>query len=277
MRPPAVAGTFYAAEKDALIKQIESAFLSKFGPGKLPEPKEQKRILGAIVPHAGYVYSGPCAAHVYFELARARKPDTVVLIGPSHHGALYPASVWDNGPFVTPLGKIEIDHSLIQKLPKDFVPDPAPHIPEHCLEVQLPFLQYIYKQQFKIVPILFSFPIEQKLCEKYGRALASILNERMLILASSDFSHVGPLYRNLDENASERDKKALEAACALDLDKFCKLALGSTICGASAIGVLLAALSKFNPSGRLLKFYSSGDISGDFVNYVNYGAVIFEA
>ena len=143
VRKPIVAGTFYEAEEEALNEQIKNCFLSKFGPGRLPEIKKEKKekaVLGIIVPHAGYVYSGACAAYAYKEIAESASPDLFVIIGLSHSGYSSCISLED---WETPLGIARNDKDFGRSLIKTGLKqNETAHSQEHSIEVQLPFLQF---------------------------------------------------------------------------------------------------------------------------------------
>ncbi len=269
MRLPAVAGTFYPADKEELEKAIRLSFLSKFGPGKLLKKKSSGKIFGAVVPHAGYEYSGSAAAHVYKELAEAEKPEIIIILGPPH---TYPTTVsmWQGADWATPLGKVSITRDV--KL--DWDKDPLPHMEEHCIEVQLPFLQTIYDKIPKILPIVVSAPLEH--CIKLGKQLASALKgKKALILASSDFTHAGPAYGFTPPRpVKEIDMECINNILTLNVKG---LDEQSTICGISGIAVMLSTLKELHPTckGKLLKYYTSSEISGDKLNSVSYAAIIF--
>src|SRR4030067_2480949 len=197
VRRPTQAGSFYAGDAEALRAQIESCFLHKFGPGKLPraEAKGARRIVGLVCPHAGYMYSGAVAANAYYELALDGKPDTVVVLGPNHTGYGSALALMDAGVWRTPLGDVEVHTLVAQEIAREtrlVDVDESAHRFEHSVEVQLPFLQYIYGSGFKLVPICFQL---QGLAsaEEVGNALVEVLAERnAVIIASSDVTYSAP-------------------------------------------------------------------------------------
>ncbi len=192
LRRPAVAGSFYAGLAEDLNAEVESCFLSSFGPGKPPEVNldGKRQILGLICPHAGYEYSGPVAAHAYFSLASDGKPDTVVVMGPNHRGLGNPLSAMNKGAWQTPLGNVEIDSEVAEALAKetgkiDF--DELAHFREHSVEVQLPFLQYLYGSKFKFVPLSFMMQ-DLETAVEVGHALTEVLaNRNAIVIASLRF------------------------------------------------------------------------------------------
>ena len=161
IRRPTVAGQFYESDTEALRSQIKSSFLSTLGPGKLPEVNTHnhpRSIVGLVCPHAGYMYSGAVAASAYFELALDGTPDTVVILGPNHTGYGSALSLMREGVWRTPLGDVEIDSGLADKILHEtnlLDVDELAHRYEHSIEVQLPFLQFLYGNKFKIVPMCF--------------------------------------------------------------------------------------------------------------------------
>ena len=159
-RKAMVAGSFYDADKESLSKQLKECFLHEIGPQKLPEnTQKERKIIGIISPHAGFIFSGPIAAHNFLSLSYQKAPDTVILFGPNHRGLGEAVSLMSSGFWETPLGSIEIDKKLAKNIidnDKENIiqEDTQAHLLEHSIEVQLPFLQFIYsKSQFRIVPI----------------------------------------------------------------------------------------------------------------------------
>src|SRR3989304_1622689 len=220
VRRPTQAGSFYAGDAEALRAQIESCFLHKFGPGKLPraEAKGARRVVGLVCPHAGYMYSGPVAANAYYELALDGKPDTVVVLGPNHTGYGGALALMDEGVWRTPLGDVEVDTLVARELLRETKlvdVDEVAHRYEHSVEVQLPFLQYLYGNEFKFVPVCFQLQ-DYASAEEVGNALVEVLAERnAVIIASSAFTHYEP-----QANAEKKDLAALEAVKAMNAKKF---------------------------------------------------------
>lgn len=264
VRRAAVAGQFYSSSRSALIKELERCFLSPLGPGKLPEPVKDgpRRIAGAVVPHAGLVFSGPVAAHVYAEMAADGMPETVVIIGPNHtgYGRAVSASSED---FETPLGVARADRDIISHLKGVVEIDRAAHLYEHSLEVQLPFLQYL-DPQVKVVPIVMG---RQDLI--MAKETAKVLQEAcsgkdVVMLASSDFSHYLPA-----ETARERDGMVLERILRLDAEGVIDVVEKNdiTMCGYGPVATMIMACG--GSRARLLHYGNSGDVRpmGDVVGY----------
>lgn len=272
MRRPSVAGQFYASDAAKLRKQIEESFLHRLGPGKLPMAEDKERdILGAVVPHAGYMYSGPEAAHVYYSIARQKKPKTVVILGPNHSGYGSAVAV-SKETWKTPLGEVAVDSEVVDFLCKNckiIDADEVAHRYEHSIEVQLPFLQYIYSE-FKFVPLCLGIQ-DLDTSEEIAQYLAKIKD--VAILASSDFTHYEP-----KEQAAAKDKKAIEHILNLDEKKFLQTVydLDLSICGYGAIATCIAAVKKLGARrAELLKYATSGDITGDDSSVVAYAGIVF--
>lgn len=204
VRSAAVAGQFYAAKAPTLRAEVERCFLSPIGPGHLPKVNQfgPRNIIGAQVPHAGLIYSGPVAAHVFNALAEDGLPETAIIIGPNHHGVGRGVAVSDED-FMTPFGQVSSDRSIISKLKGVVELDRSAHFYEHSIEVQLPFLQYL-KPDIKIVPIAMGFQDYETAKELAASLKGAIQGKDVIILASSDMSHyVSP------KVAQELDSKVL--------------------------------------------------------------------
>ncbi|RLF59497.1 MAG: AmmeMemoRadiSam system protein B [Thermoplasmata archaeon] len=272
MRHPRVVGSFYPPTKESIIEQIEKCFLSKLGPGKLPEKRNLERdILGGVVPHAGYIYSGYEAAWVYYELAKYKKPKRVIVIGPNHHGFGSEVALSAENWF-TPLGEVEVDEEAVEFLNKNCEVvriDEGAHLYEHSIEVQLPFLQYIYGK-FKFIPICLRRQ-DIQICKKLAECIAML--DDTLILASSDFSHYVS-----EEYARTFDFKAIDQILSLDEDNFMRVVekYQISICGYGAIATCIAAVKKLGAKkAELLKYGTSGDITGDKFQVVAYAGIVF--
>lgn len=276
-RRPAVAGTFYPADRNDLIRLIESCFTHALGPGKLPGSGDAKEGLVALIsPHAGYVYSGPVASHGFLLLSGEKKPDTVIVVGPNHSGVGTDVSLYPEGRWLTPLGSIDIDGELTYSLVRRsdvFSVDDFSHASEHSIEVQLPFLQYVLKD-FKLVPICM-LDQSKETSKKVGDAVAeTVIGKRVLLVASSDLTHYEPA-----DAARKKDEQVLSGAMALDVDRlYSTLAsIGSTACGYGPMTVAMRVAQKLGAKGgRLLKYANSGDIMGDNRAVVGYASAAFE-
>lgn len=279
IRRPTVAGMFYEGDAEALKVQVESCFLHRFGPKKLPKvnlggPRE---ILGLICPHAGYVYSGSVAASAFFSLATDGQPETVVILGPNHTGYGSALSVMKEGFWRTPFGDVEIDSTVADALLKEtraLDVDDAAHRHEHSIEVQLPFLQYLYGDKFKFVPICFLMQ-DLESAKEIGRALTEALaNRNAVVIASSDFTH----YES-QASVNRKDSDALKAVEALDEEKFYSILEVENVsaCGYAPIAALMTYVKGVGAKrAELLSHRTSGDITGDSTSVVGYAAVSFK-
>lgn len=279
IRHPAVAGQFYEGDAEELRAQIKECFLSKLGPQKLPTLNmhaQPRRVLGLVCPHAGYMYSGPVAAHAYSELAMDGKPDTVVLLGPNHTGYGGALSLMREGIWETPLGKVEVDSALADKiLAETRVIDAGElaHRFEHSIEVQLPFLQFLYGNAFKIVPVCFQMQDFESAVE-VGRALSEALDAtNSVVIASSDMTHYEPA-----KVAAAKDQAALKAVTDLDAKRFYQTVetQNITACGYAPITALITYANGAGvKEAKLLSYHNSGDVTGDYSSVVGYAAVCF--
>lgn len=278
VRRPSQAGAFYAGTADALKRQIEDCFLHELGPGKIPEVVKAglKHVIGLVSPHAGYMYSGPVAAHAYYRLALDGKPDVVVLFGPNHTGYGSALAVMSEGFWHTPLGDVEVEGELANRIVREsriVDVDSSAHRFEHSIEVQLPFLQYLYGSEFKIVPICFLMQ-DLASAREVGRAVAKVLAGRnAAIIASSDMTHYEP-----QESAEKKDREALKAVEEMDEAKFYSTVenYNMSICGYGPITALMIAAKILGAKeAKLLCYKTSGDAIGDYSSVVGYAAVCF--
>jgi MEMO1 family protein len=275
-RLPVVAGIFYPSEPLELTQLIEQSFRDqKFGPGKIPPSESRRKIYGIVSPHAGYVYSGAVAANGFYEIS-SMNFDSVVMIGPNHHGIGSGAATMHSGIWKTPLGQIEINSHLATEISKNsgiVDIDDFAHSRDHCLEVQLPFLQYIKKNEFKIVPIVLIMQDKETAID-IGKSIAKTTeNANSLLIASSDFTH----YESNIE-AYRKDNELIKAVLSLDISKFYSVLerLAVSACGYGAIASIMKAVKDLGASkGELLKYATSGNITGDMNAVVGYSSIIF--
>ena len=279
IRRPTVAGQFYQGDAEALRAQIKNCFLNELGPKKLPDVNlgiHPRNIVGLICPHAGYMYSGPVAASAFYELALDGKPDTVVLMGPNHTGYGSALSLMREGIWRTPLGDIEINTEMANKITHEtsvIDVDELAHRYEHSIEVQLPFLQFLYGNAFKIVPICFLMQDYDSAVE-VGRALVEALDgTNTVVIASSDMTHYEPA-----KTAAAKDQAALKAVTDMDAKRFYEAVetRNITACGYAPITALITYAKGVNSKeAKLLSYHNSGDITGDYSSVVGYAAVSF--
>jgi hypothetical protein len=275
LREPAVSGIFYPKNPNELREDIESLFRDpNFGPGNLPPSGNNERIYGMVSPHAGYMYSGAVAAHGYYDLSSS-KFESALILGPNHYGLGSEVALMDKGSWETPLGKVEIDSEVAQSIHQncDIISiDESAHSRDHCIEVQLPLLQYI-KGQFKIVPIIL---INQgkNTCKKLGTDIYESIKDRNLIpIASSDLTHY-----EANNLAYEKDKLLISAILSLDIEKFYSvlISFNVTACGYGAIATVMEISKRMGATkGKLLKYATSGDIAGDNKSVVGYSSILF--
>jgi MEMO1 family protein len=274
IRTPAVAGMFYPNEKKELKKVIKECFLHNFGPGKTPPSNIKKKIFGVICPHAGYVYSGPIACNSFYEIS-SDLPNLFIIIGPNHWGIGSSVATMIDTKWETPLGEVEVDSEITEEISKltDVIEiDNFSHSREHSLEVQIPMLQEI-AANFKIVPIAL-INQSKEIAIKVGTAVAKIAQKnKVMIIGSSDFTH----YES-NEFAHKQDSALIEPILELDVDRFYDVLHKKDIsaCGYGAIASTMIACKEIGATkGELLKYATSGDISGDKSSVVGYGSIIF--
>jgi len=264
VRHPAVAGRFYPGERDSLLDDLRS-YMS---PAPVVRPA-----FGCVVPHAGYIYSGMVAGAVY---ATVEVPRRCVLLCPNHTGRGTPLSMMSSGTWEMPLGSVTIDSDLSDAL-KQVCPtlseDSEAHRSEHAIEVQLPFLQQ-KRPHLMFVPIAFGTG-NYEVLEQVGTGLGEVLRaqgEPILIVASSDMNH----YEN-DRITRLKDQKAIEAMLALDPRRLYDVVTKEEVsmCGfGPAIVMITAAKLMGAKSAELIKYATSGDVSGDREMVVGYAGIV---
>ena len=277
VRRPAVAGSFYPADPLELEALIDSCYTHSLGPGRKPPLPMGKATLSAVVsPHAGYVYSGPVAAHSYLHASSMRSPELLAVVAPNHYGIGSGVSTFHSGFWETPLGRIAVDAKAAEELESkcDLVSfDPDAHRLEHSLEVQLPFLQRIYGNSVPLLPVSLLFQ-DVETTHAVSEALAKVLKGRRAVLvASSDLTHYEPA-----EDARRKDALLLEQVMKMDVEGFYSVLESQqvTSCGYGAIAVVMQVAQSLGlPKAELLKYATSGDTSGDNAQVVGYAALRF--
>ena len=264
VRAPAVAGTFYPDEADALRREVEAAF----PPGPRAEPA-----WAVVVPHAGYLYSGAVAGAVY---GRVRVPRDVVVLCFNHRGRGADGAVWARGAWRTPLGDVPVAEALADEILArcpGTASDEAGHEEEHSGEVQLPFLQ-VRRPDVRVVPVALSTGLGEKdvdVLQAFGRALASVPGD-FLVAASTDLNH----YED-QETTLRKDAEVIRALERLDADGIREAVLrrGVTMCGyAPAIAACAYAREKGATRAVVVKHATSADASGDVERVVGYVGMI---
>jgi AmmeMemoRadiSam system protein B len=271
---------FYPDNARELRALIDHSFRNqRFGPGRAPPSSiHKRRIYGIVSPHAGYVYSGAVAANSFYEVSSIDFQD-VIMVGPNHYGIGSWVAAMKDGTWVTPLGEVQVNSELADKIAGrssalDF--DDYAHSRDHCLEVQLPFLQYI-KQDFKIVPVVL---ISQRsdVAFDLGNAISETIMEKdildsTILLASSDFTHYEP-----NSEAHRKDSELIKTILTLDVNKFYAILerLNVSACGYGAIATMMVAARNLGATrGELLKYATSGDVTGDISAVVGYSSIVF--
>ncbi len=287
IRKPVVAGQFYPSSSADLKKQIK-AYTDKKA---LPTD-----VIACLLPHAGYAYSGRVAVET---VSRINIKNTVILLGPNHTGFGAPFSIMTEGAWQTPLGEVRINSNLAKKIldsSKYLEEDSLAHEHEHSLEVEIPILQYFQSKDsgsashsqshqsegsgsasdFEIVPIAF-LSDDKKILEEIGIEIANAIKElnikdSVLLVASSDMTHYEP-----QDSALRKDKKAIEAILELDEEKLtdCIERLDISMCGfAPVITMLKVAKALGAKNGKLIKYETSGDVTGDMDSVVGYAGIV---
>ncbi|MFO8018837.1 MAG: AmmeMemoRadiSam system protein B [Promethearchaeia archaeon] len=279
-RKAAVAGSFYPRYKPDLLKVLNESFEnSKFGPGEKckSQNKDKRTVFGGLSPHAGYTYSGCAAAHTYLNLFREKIPDTVVIIGTDHQG-YSDIGLMKEGIWKTPLGGIEIDRDLAEKIleksPKIKEDESAfigfPYGREHNIEVQLPFIKHCAgEKDLELVPIKMGVKDYETLVQISDVISSAIseINKDIIIVASSDMTHKRPanMHDPADDlkDMKEKDQAVIDAFLQFDPEKVYKAARNTTVCGPQTITTLMLTCKELGCNeAEKLKYYTSYEKGG---------------
>ena len=287
IRNAVVAGQFYPGTETHLRRQIEQCFLEQRGFGRIPTvQKKNGELKGLVVPHAGFIYSGAIASHAYGRLAEQGFAETFVILGPNHTGMGSGVSVMTEGSWNTPLGKVALDELLARSLATGIIDqDASAHSYEHSIEVQLPFLQYIAQGQlFKFVPICMMMQ-DYETVQEVGEILVTVvqrLKKKIVLIASSDFSHAGFNYHSqppkglrVDEYAKKQDTLAIQQILALDPRRLIETVENNniTMCGYGPVAAMLVVAKKLGAhQAELLKYGTSYEVHPGS-SCVGYGAI----
>jgi len=264
IRLPAVAGRFYPQDPEVLRADVKSY---------LSPSQESATAIGCVAPHAGYIYSGSVAGAVY---AGITLPQRCIVLCPNHTGMGKPLAIMSDGTWETPLGSARIDSGLAEALKQRFpllMEDSEAHRKEHAIEVQLPFLQ-ARKPEFAFVPIALGTG-KFEVLEALGEGMADVLKvqpEPVLMIASSDMNH----YES-DAVTRVKDHKAIERILALDPRGLFDVVMKEKIsmCGfGPTVAMLTAANCLGDPHAELVKYATSGDVSGDREMVVGYAGIV---
>ncbi len=278
VREPAVAGTFYASDKKELESDIKK-YLDN------AEKTIEGNVRGLILPHAGYVYSGQCAAYGVKQI-EGKEYKTAIIMGPSHHAYFRGASVANATHYRTPLGDARISEktkSIISDLKdaKLFANDERIHESEHSVEVEIPFIQYALEDT-EIVPIVIGAGTSYDELVKIGEIIKKYLDDETFVVVSSDFTHYGsrfgfvPFTDNLEENIKNLDYGAIEYIEKVDAKGFYDYVkkTGATICGELPITILLSLFDSSDTKAKLVNYDTSGRMTGDYENSVSYASIV---
>lgn len=263
-RKAAVAGQFYHGTTSRLLQQVEEY---------TDTGAQKEEAVGIVVPHAGLIYSGGVAGAVYSAI---RPPKTFVMLGPNHTGLGSRVALMDEGEWEVPTGTVGIDRRVAGRIALDdpaVSRDPQAHFFEHSLEVQLPFIVHL-SPETRIVPIaLLSLTMSE--CLELGESIAGAVKSvdyPVVILASSDMSHYQP-----DKVARVKDRLAIDKILDMDPEGLYETVLRERIsmCGYLPVTVMLHAAKLLGAgSARLVKYATSGEVSGDYDSVVGYAGII---
>ncbi|MFH1917449.1 MAG: AmmeMemoRadiSam system protein B [Nanoarchaeota archaeon] len=281
MRHPKFSGIFYEGSSSLLREQISECFTGERGPGEVPG-KRKGRIAGIIVPHAGYMYSGPCAAWGYKALAEAEIPDVYILLGPHHANTGSGMSIES---FEMPFGIVRTDVDLAKKIAEKgtLLINEQIHHGEHSLEVQLPLLQFVTKEieRLKVLQVVVGDGLDLAKAAIDIKEVLMDTGKTAVFVVSTDFMHYGvnyhyvPFVDEVQENIYSFDRIAIDHILKGDVKGFVEYVDQNriTICGVLPIQLALS-LMKFEKAD-LEAYYTSGDVMGNYRNSVSYAAIIF--
>ena len=274
---PNLAGSWYPATAETLRADIRR-MLAEEEPDTATEP-----VVALIQPHAGYTYSGQVAA-AGFRQVQGRRFERVILIGPSHHETMEGAAVPDATGYVTPMGQVPLDTAALQVLKGEagFLSTNRPFDKEHCIEIQLPFLQEALQPGWKLLPVLLGHDLPSDLAGRIAGALNRRSGPGTLVIASSDFTHYGRSFRyvpfedDLPEKLRDLDMGAVGRIIAGDREGFRSYVTrtGATICGRNAIDILMRMVPG-DARAELLRYNTSGNMTSDWRHSVSYAALSF--
>jgi AmmeMemoRadiSam system protein B len=265
IRQPAVAGRFYPGNEDSLQAEV-MAYIGK--------DRGADRTIGSVMPHAGYTYSGRIAGET---AAAMQIPRHAIILGPNHTGIGPAVSVYPGGAWRMPFGDVSVDETLVSRILERCelaTSDETAHLREHSIEVQLPFLYYGGVRDLSFVPITLSM-LGKDECRLLGRALADVIAEHeveVLLVSSSDMTH----YES-HQSAKKKDSGAIARILDLDPDGLLEEVIGHGIsmCGIIPTTVMLnAALALGAKEARLVRYATSGDVSGDYEQVVGYAGIV---
>jgi len=265
-RLPIASGSFYPGNKEELVSVLKTL---------MTDNPDKHKALGAISPHAGYMYSGGVMGSVF---SRIDVPDTVVILAPNHTGSGTPYSIWPEGRWITPLGETSTDEELVNEILSScelIEKNESAHTNEHAAEVILPFLQYNNPQVKIAVVVIRSSNFED--LSTIGKSIGDVLKTirpGALVVASSDMTH----YES-QQSVNKKDKSAIAEIVALREEGLHRVVqeLDITMCGVSpAISMIVCSKQRAATKAELIKYETSGDVTGDYDHVVGYAGVIVE-
>lgn len=265
IRQPAVAARFYPGSEGPLKTEVMSF---------IQQDRNPQAALGAVMPHAGYMFSGSVAGET---AASIQIPDNVIIMGPNHTGIGPAVSVYPGGAWRMPFGDINVNEALVNRIIERCelaMSDETAHLREHSIEVQLPFLYYMGGSELSFVPITLSM-LGKDECRLLGRALADIISGYegdVLLVSSSDMTH----YES-HESAKEKDSEAIARILDMDPDGLMDVVFsrGITMCGIIPTTVMLyAVLDLGAKEARLVRYKTSGETTGDYEQVVGYAGIV---
>ena len=271
LRPSPIAGQWYPGEADRLAKSVDGYMNA----ADLPEVQGQ--IVAVVAPHAGYMYSGPVAGHAFAAL-RGLQPRVVALVSPMHHPYFQPLLTTAHAAYSTPLGAVPVDREAVDQLDDllraelGFGLSPIRNDPEHSLEIELPFLQRALTTEFRLVPVMVRDQTA-RVSRVLGSALARVLaGLDAILVASTDLSHFYPQRdANLLDAEMLRRVEAFDPPGVLRVEEEGK----GFACGRSALAaVLWAAQDLGADTVKVMKYATSGDVTGDTFSVVGYAAAV---
>ena len=269
VRPSPIAGQWYEGDPTALARDVDE-YLDN---ARLPELNGD--VMGVIAPHAGHRYSGEVAGYAFSAL-RGLRPDLVAILGPMHRPFVEPLLTTNHAAYSTPLGTIPVDKetlndlNVILKSEVGFGLTPIANDPEHSLEIELPFLQRVFRHEWKLLPIMVR-ALDEKVSEGLGKALGTILRDKSFVLvASTDLSHFFKQDAALNyDRAMLNEIEAFNPAGAFDLEGARK----GFACGLGAFTAVLWACKKLGADKvKVLRHATSANVTGDYSSVVGYGA-----
>ncbi len=268
-RPTAVAGSFYPGSKSQIMTMLDKFFSNvasnqNFTGFKEKVKHSKAKIHGIIVPHAGWVYSGEVAAYAY-DIVKNKGFTKIILLGPNHSTYVDKAYVDENDYWETPLGRVMLSKEKINN--PYFVYSSAPHVQEHDLEVQIPFLQYIYapNSQFTIIPIIVG-DLKMDAFDSVVKALTDIYDDKTLFIISTDLSHYMPI-----DEAQKVDTNTIKIIQNLVFERAGEM----DACGKMPLLIAMLLCRAFGTTPIPLKYATSGEVSGEYNSVVGYVSMMF--